>query len=103
VTEGRPLYFYRESAYPQDNGLYIADRPLAAVDLCKTPSFSERWTGAAWVALRRSSRADNLTTSPLYRRLDGLVVYGDPDFIADLLGRVGRQQFTESSVGHERR
>src|SRR6516225_769172 len=28
VTLDRPLYFYRESAYPQNSALYIADHPL---------------------------------------------------------------------------
>jgi hypothetical protein len=90
VTEARPLYFYRESAYPEDGALFIADHPLAAVDLFKTPSYSERWKGVAWVATYRPSRADELAMSPLYRRVDGLVLYGDPDFIDDLLRRAGR-------------
>jgi hypothetical protein len=90
VTLDRPLYFYRESAYPQNSALYIADHRLAGEDLLKAPSILEQWKGVAWVAVYRLSRADELTTSPLYRRIDGLVLYGDPDFIADLLGRVGR-------------
>jgi hypothetical protein len=61
-----------------------------ALDLFKTPSLSEGWKGVAWVAVYRPSRADELTMSPLYRRIDGLMLYGDPDFINDLLGRVGR-------------
>jgi hypothetical protein len=90
VTEDRPLYFYRESHYPQDSALFVSDHLLASLDLGKTPSFSERWTGVAWVAADRPSRADELTTSPLYRRVDGIVLYGDPDFVTDLLRRVGR-------------
>jgi hypothetical protein len=74
VTEGRPLYFYRESPYPQNSALYVANHRLAALDLGKTPSFSERWTGVAWVAADRPSRADELTTSPLYRRVDAIVL-----------------------------
>jgi hypothetical protein len=90
VTEDRPLYFYRESPYPQNSALFVSDHPLADLVLGKTPSFSERWTGVAWVAVDRPSRADELTTSPLYRRVDGIVLYGDPDFVNDLLRRVGR-------------
>jgi hypothetical protein len=90
VTEDRPLYFYRESHYRQASALFVSDHPLAALDLGKTPSFSERWTGVAWVAADRPSRADELTTSPLYRPVDGIVLYGDPNFVDDLRWRVGR-------------
>jgi len=90
VTLDRPLYFYRESAYPQNSALYIADHPLTALDLLKAPSLSEQWKGVAWIAVNRPSRADEMATSHLYRRVDGLVLYGDHDFVNDLLRRVGR-------------
>jgi hypothetical protein len=90
VTDDRPLYYYRGSYFPQDNALYISNHTLAALDLFKTPTLSERWKGVAWVAVYRPSRADEITMSPLYRRVDGLVLYGDPDFVEDLLRCVGR-------------